>query len=85
MAFSGYSIKELTSVTSSRGVGEGDLAADDSSTGIALAASSWTPKSHEILMFVCLQKDAKRCCGGTKGRLCPLFWETSVDQNNGHN
>ena len=20
------------------------------------------PKSHEILMFVCLQKDAKQCC-----------------------
>ena len=24
------------------------------------------PKSHEILMFVCLQKDAKQCCEVTK-------------------
>ena len=24
------------------------------------------PKSHEILMFVCLQKDAKQCCDVTK-------------------
>ena len=23
------------------------------------------PKSREILMFVCLQKDAKQCCDGT--------------------
>ena len=22
----------------------------------------WEPKSVEILMFVCLQKDAKQCC-----------------------
>ena len=24
------------------------------------------PKSHEILMFVCLQKAAKQCCAATK-------------------
>ena len=24
------------------------------------------PKSHEILMIVCLQKDIKQCCGATK-------------------
>ena len=24
------------------------------------------PKSHEILMFVCLQKDAKQCCDAAK-------------------
>ena len=24
------------------------------------------PKSHEILMFVCRQKDAKQCCDATK-------------------
>ena len=23
------------------------------------------PKSHEILMFVCLQKDGKQCCDAT--------------------
>ena len=28
-------------------------------------AGNRTPKSREILMFVCLQKDAKQCCDVT--------------------
>ena len=24
------------------------------------------PRSHEILMFVCLKKDAEQCCNATK-------------------
>ena len=32
------------------------------------------PKSHEILMFFCLQKDAKQCCDVTKDGLYLLFW-----------
>ena len=33
-------------------------------------------KSHEILMFVCLQKDAKQCCEVTKldGTHCSGLW-----------
>ena len=27
---------------------------------------TWEPKSREILMFVCPQKDAKQCCDVTK-------------------
>ena len=43
----------------------------------------WRPKSREILMFVCLQKDAKQGCDATKldcthcaGRLYSLCWSS---------
>ena len=31
-------------------------------TGTQEDVSNREPKSHEILMFVCLQKDAEQCC-----------------------
>ena len=39
------------------------------------------PKSHEILMFVCLQKDAKQCCDATKVG-CTHCLTTSWQQKN---
>ena len=36
------------------------------SRAIGTSLSYWKPKSHEILMFVCLQKDHKQCCDATK-------------------
>ena len=41
-------------------------------------------KSCEILMFVCLQKDAKQCCEVAKARSYSLCWSTTgvVDQHN---
>ena len=35
----------------------------EGSTGTEL--HNRVPRSHEILMFVCLQKDARQCCGVT--------------------
>ena len=39
-------------------------------------------KSHEILMFVCLQKDAKQCCDVSKSQLCSLRWSTALPSTN---
>ena len=41
-------------------------------------------KSHEILMFVCLQKDAKQCCDASSLIGYSLCWSTTtvVDQHN---
>ena len=33
---------------------------------LVLMLTDRATKSHEILMFVCLQKDAKQCCDVTK-------------------
>ena len=39
------------------------------------------PTSHEILMFVCLQKDAKRCCDVTKLGCTQCSGRSSTDQS----
>ena len=36
------------------------------SNGCCNGVSNNLPKSHEILMFVCLQKGVKQCCDGMK-------------------
>ena len=36
------------------------------STGIPSIGTLRKPKSREILIFVCLQKDAKQCCDATQ-------------------
>ena len=42
------------------------------------------PKSREILMFVCLQKDAKQCCEVTKTRLHSLCKSMGILVTNKH-
>ena len=36
-----------------------------------------TPKSHEILMFVCRQKDAKQCCDAVVGNNLLIRYQRS--------
>ena len=53
--------------------------------GILMFVCNQWAKSHEILMFVSLQKDAKRCCDATKSMaLIVLVVDFVSDQHNEH-